>query len=140
MYFPITSGVVSINSDYKSFEECSRCPMDISRCPRRRIFSKLLDNNKKKDRRGYQTINGFMPKLDLNDPESFLNDSTIVPGTTAGTTGTTDVRLLHRHRWWRISFWDNYMGCYKVVDDDGGCPQYTILKLLQEQQKRRLNI
>lgn len=120
MYFSMTSGVVSINSDYKSFEECSRCPKDISR---RRIFSKLLDNNKRKDRRGYQTINGFMPKLDLNDP-------TIVP----------DVRLLHRHRWWRISFWDNYMGCYKVVDDDACCPQYTILKLLQEQQKRRLNI
>ena len=124
MFFSMTSGVVSINSDYKSFEECSRCP-------RRRIFSKLLDNNKKKDRRGYQTINGFMPKLDLNDPavvpgttESFLNDSTIVP---------TAVRLLHRRRWWRISFWKNYMGCYKVVDDNPyNCHQYTILKLLQE--------
>ena len=135
MFFSMTSGVVSINSDYKSFEECSRCPRDISR---RRIFSKLLDNDKKKDRRGYQTINGFMPKLDLNDPtvvpgttesflndpESFLNDSTIVP---------TAVRLLHRRRWWRISFWKNYMGCYKVVDDNPyNCHQYTILKLLQE--------
>ena len=128
MFFSMTSGVVSINSDYKSFEECSRCPSDISRCPRRRIFSKLLDNNKRKDRRGYQTINGFMPKLDLNDPavvpgttESFLNDSTIVPS----------FRLLHR-RWWRIPYWINYRSCYKVVDDDVCRPGDTILKLLQE--------
>jgi len=107
----------SINSDYKSFDEFHE---SIIKKRRSMLFKRRLGSFQKEfPNGGFRTRNGFMPKLDLNDPGSFLNDS------------KTSVVSRQQNHWFRV--W----GCYKVVDDDNGCcrPPYTILKLLQERRR-----
>ena len=116
----------SINSDYKSFDELHE---SIMKKRRSMLFKRHLGSFQKEfPKGGFRTRNGFMPKLDLNDPGSFKND----PGSFKNDSKTSVVTRYQNH-WFRV--W----GCYKVVDDDNGNsrPPYTILKLLQEQQKQR---